>query len=142
MKKFLFSGGKHTLLNRIKDARNDEDLENASPYFDISMISIRASLKVNSIEQDFFHMNISSLSQLWWIWTLLARMKVKFNIISITKTRFKKHTAIIIRIINKNLNGYAKEHTPTEANCGSALLYIDNSLNYSGSSLEAVESHP
>ena len=54
-------------------------------------------------------------------------MKVKFNIISITKTRFKKHTAIIIRIINKNLNGYAKEHTPTEANCGSALLYIDNS---------------
>ena len=54
-------------------------------------------------------------------------MKVKFNIISITKTRFKKHTAIIIRIINKNLTGYAKEHTPTEANCGSALLYIDNS---------------
>ena len=54
-------------------------------------------------------------------------MKIDFNIIGITETRLKKHT---VRNININLNGYAIEHTPTEENCGSALIYIDNSLNY------------
>ena len=54
-------------------------------------------------------------------------MKINFNIIGITETRLKKHT---VRNININLNGYAIEHTPTEKNCGSALIYIENSLNY------------
>ena len=73
-------------------------------------------------------MNISSLCHNFdELHTLLARIKVKFNIIGITGTRLKKHT---VRNINRNLNGYAIEHTPTEANCSGALLYIDNSLNY------------
>ena len=59
--------------------------------------------------------------------TLLARTNVKFNITGITKTRLKKHT---VRNINIKLNGYAVEHTPTEAKCGGTLLYDDNSLNY------------
>ena len=59
--------------------------------------------------------------------TLLARIKVKFNIIGITETRLKNQT---VRNTNINLNGYAIEHAPTEANCGGALLYIDNSFNY------------
>ena len=65
-------------------------------------------------------MNISSIS-------LLARINIKFNIIGITETRLKKHS---IRNINIDLNGYAIEHTPTEASCGGALLYIDSSQNY------------
>ena len=73
-------------------------------------------------------MNISSLCHNFdELHTLLARIKVKFNIIGITVTRLKKHT---VRNINLNPNGYAIEHTPTEANCGGALIYIDNSLNY------------
>ena len=68
------------------------------------------------------------MSQLnFMLHTLLARMNIKFNIISITETGFKKHT---VRNININLNGYAIEHTPTEANCGGALLYTDNSSDY------------
>ena len=51
--------------------------------------------------------------------TLLARMKAKCNIIGIKE----KNTV-------RNINGYAIQHTPTEANCSSALLYIGNSLNY------------
>ena len=73
-------------------------------------------------------MNISSLCHNFdELHTLLARMKVTFNITGITETRLKKHT---VRNININLNGDAIEHTPTEANCGGALLYVDNSLNY------------
>ena len=59
--------------------------------------------------------------------TLFARINVKFNMIGITKTRFKKHT---VKSINIDLNGYAIEYTPTKARWGGALLYIDNSLNY------------
>ena len=44
--------------------------------------------------------------------TLFARINVKFNMIGIKKTRFKKHT---VRSINIDLNGYAIEYTPTEA---------------------------
>ena len=31
--------------------------------------------------------------------------------------------------MNINLKGYTVEHTQTEANCGGALLYIENSMN-------------
>ena len=73
-------------------------------------------------------MNISSLCYNFdELHTLLARIKVKFNIIGITETRLNKHT---VRNVNLNLNGYATEPTPTEANCCGAALYIDNSLNY------------
>ena len=29
-----------------------------------------------------------------------------------------------------SLNGYMTEHTPAKTNCGGALLYIENSMNY------------
>ena len=69
-------------------------------------------------------MNISSLCNNFdELHTLLARIKVKFNIIGITETRLKKYT---VRNINLNLNEYATEHTPTEANCSGVLVCIDN----------------
>ena len=67
-------------------------------------------------------MNISSLCHNFDdLQTLLTTINIKFNVISITETRLKKWL---------NLNGYTIEHTPTEANCGGALLYIENSMNY------------
>ena len=72
------------------------------------------------MEQFFFFMDISSLCHNFdELHTLLARMKIKFNIISITETRLKKYA---VRNININLNGYAVEHTPTKANSGGTLL--------------------
>ena len=59
--------------------------------------------------------------------TLLAKINVKFNVIGITETRFKKSS---IRNTNIDLNGYSFEHTPTEANYWGALFYVDNSLNH------------
>ena len=68
------------------------------------------------MEQNFFHMNVSSLCHNFDdLQTLLTRINIKFNIIGITATRLK---------------GYTVEHTQTEANCGGALLYIENSMNY------------
>ena len=59
--------------------------------------------------------------------TLLAKINVKFNVIGITETRLNKSS---IRNTNIELRGYSFEHNPTEANSQSALLYIDNNINY------------
>ena len=58
-------------------------------------------------------MNMSSLCDNFDdLHTLLARMNAKLNIICITETRLKN----ILFEISLNLNEYAIEHTPTEAN--------------------------
>ena len=50
-----------------------------------------AFLKVNSVEQNFFHMNVSFLCHNFDdLQTLLTRINIKFNIIGITATRLKK----------------------------------------------------
>ena len=73
-------------------------------------------------------MNISSICRNFDdLQTLLARINVTINIIGITETRLNKSS---IRNTNIDLSGYSFQHTPTEANCGGALLYIDNNINY------------
>ena len=73
-------------------------------------------------------MNISSICRNFDdLQTLLAKINVKFNIIGITETRWNKTS---IRNTNNDLSGYSFKHTPTEANCRGALLYIDNNINY------------
>ena len=111
----------------MNDAIDGEDLENSSTYFDVS--DLNSSFPENQFNgTTFFHMNISSLCSYFDdLLTLLARINIKFNIIGITETRLKK----FLRNININLNGYMTEHTPTEENCDGALLYIENSINYS-----------
>ena len=59
--------------------------------------------------------------------TLLSQLSVKFDIISITKTRLK---AYALTASNINLQGYSIDHTPTESTCGAILLYINNNINY------------
>ena len=121
------SSSENVLLDKLSDAINGENLENSSSFFDID--NVNTEFSKNQFDRiHFFHMNISSLCHNFdELQTLLARINIKFNIIGITETRLKKHS---IRNINIDLNGYAIEHTPTEASCGGALLYIDSSLNY------------
>ena len=77
---------------------------------------------------NFLHVNISSICRNFDdLQTLLTKIDVKFNVIGITETRSKKSS---IRKTSIDLHGYSFEDTPTEANCGGALLYIDNSINY------------
>ena len=77
---------------------------------------------------NFLHMNISSICRNFDdLQTLLARINVTFNVIGITETRLNKSS---IRNTNIDLSGYSFEHTPTEANCRGARLYIDNNINY------------
>ena len=77
---------------------------------------------------NFLHMNISSICRNFDdLQTLLARINVTFNVIGITETRLNKSS---IRNTNIDLSGYSFEHTPTEANCGSAILQIDHNINY------------
>ena len=121
------SSSENVLLDKLSDAINGENPENSSSYFDVDNVNTKFSKnQFNGI--NFFHMSISSLSHNFdELQTLLARINIKFNIIGITETRLKKHS---IRNINIDLNSYAIEHTPTEASCGGALLYIISSLNY------------
>ena len=73
-------------------------------------------------------MNISSICRNFDdLQTLLAKINVKFNVIGITETRLNKTS---IRNTNIDLSGYSFEQALTEANCGVALLYIDNNINY------------
>ena len=73
-------------------------------------------------------MNISPLCRNFDdLHTLFSEINLKFDITGITETRLKKNS---VRNINIDLKGYTIEHTPTKANCGGALLYINNTFNY------------
>lgn len=121
------TSSENALIEKLNEAMDGENLDNSSSYFNIDNINTKFP-KNPSNGTNFFHMNISSLCRNFDdLQTLLARINLKFNIIGITETKLKKNS---IRNININLNGYVIEHTPTEGNCGGALLYIDNSLNY------------
>ena len=115
------------LIEKLNDAVDKEDIENSSSYFHVNELNnIFSENEFNGT--NFLHMNISSICRNFDdLQTLLAKINVKFNVIGITETRFKKSS---IRNTIIDLNGYSFEHTPTEANCGGALLYIDNNINY------------
>ena len=112
------SRNENTLLNKLSDAINDENIDNASSYFDESDFNknFPKNLFDGSLCRNFDDLH-----------TLLSEINLKFDIIGITETRLKKNS---IRNINIDLKGYTIEHTPTEANCGGALLYINNTFNH------------
>ena len=115
------------LIEKLNDAIDKEDLENSSSYFHVN--ELNNNFSENEFNgTNFLHMNISSICRNFDdLQTLLARINVTFNVIGITETRLNKSS---IRNTNIDLSGYSFEHTPTEANCGGALLYIDNNINY------------
>ena len=117
------------LIEKLNDAIDKEDLENSS-YFHID--ELNNNFSENEFNgTNFLHMNISSICcNFDDLQTLLARINVRFNVIGITETRLNKSST---RNTNIDLSDYSFEHTtdtPTEANCRSALLYIDNNINY------------
>ena len=115
------------LVQKLNDAIDQEDLENSSSYFHVD--ELNNNFSENEFNgTNFLHMNISSICRNFDdLQTLLAKINVKFNVIGLTETRLNKSS---IRNTNIDLSGYSFEHTPTEANCGGALLYIDNNINY------------
>ena len=115
------------LTEKLNGSVDKEELENSSSYFHVN--ELNNNFSENEFNgTNFLHMNISSICcNLYDLQTLLAKTNVKFNVIGITETRLNKTS---IRITNIDLSGYSFEHTPTEANCGGALPYIDNNINY------------
>ena len=115
------------LIEKLNDAIDKEDLENSSLYFHVD--ELNNNFSENEFNgKNFLHMNTSSICHNFDdLQTLLARINVTFNVIGITETRLNKSS---IRNTDIDLSGYSFEHTPTEANCGGALLCIDNNINY------------
>ena len=118
---------KQILIEKLIDAIDKKDLKNPSSYFHVN--ELNNNFSENEFNgTNFLHMNISSICRNFDdLQTLLAKINVKFNVIGLTETRLNKSS---IRNTNIDLSGYSFEHTPTEANCGGALLYIDNNINY------------
>ena len=121
------SPNENILIDRLNGALNENELENPSSYFDID--DLNSNFPINEFDgTNFLHMNISSLSHNFdEFHALLKQINVKLQVIGITESRLIKNKT---RLSNIDLNGYSIEHTPTEANCGGALLYINSSLNY------------
>ena len=115
------------LIEKLNDALDKEDLENSLSYFHVN--ELNNNFSQNEFNgTNFLQMNISSICHNFDdLQTLLAKINLKFNVIGIRETRLNKTS---IRNTNIDLSGYSFEHTPTEANCGGALLYIDNNINY------------
>ena len=108
------SRNENTLLNKLSDAINDENIDNSSSYFDESDFNKNFPKNLFDGTNFFPHEYISSLCRNFDdLHTLLSEINLKFDIIGITETRLKKNS---IRNINIDLKGYTIEHTPTEAN--------------------------
>ena len=102
-------------------------MENSSSYYNFGQFNEMFDKNVfNGFNT--LHLNISSLLyNIDQLETLLITLKVKFDILSITKSRLKTGKQPIKNIY---LQGYVVEGTPTDARCSSALLYINKSINY------------
>ena len=118
---------KQILIEKLNDDLDKKDLENSLSYFHEN--ELNNNFSQNEFNgKNFPHINISSSCRNFDdLQTVLAKMNLKFNVIGITETILNK---TFIRNTNIDLSGYSFEHTQTEANCGGALLYIDNNTNY------------
>ena len=73
-------------------------------------------------------MNVSSLNAHFdELSSMLSLLNFDFSIVGLTETRLIKDRNVTLPI---ELEGYSYEHTPTEASCGGALLYISKKFNY------------
>ena len=95
-------------------------------YFDIDEFCSSDFVDINSLS--VFHMNISSLNAHFdELTSMLTLLNFHFSIIGLTETRLRKDRNVPLPI---TIQGYSYEHTPTEASCGGALLYISKKFNY------------
>ena len=76
----------------------------------------------------FLHLNIASLSfHIDELKLLINSLNIEPEVVAITETRLKCGRQSITDI---ELDGYSIEHSPTEANNGGALLYINSKNTY------------
>ena len=95
-------------------------------YFNIDEFCSSNFVSINSLS--LFHMNISSLNAHFdELASMLTLLNFDFSIIGLTETRLIKDRNVPLPI---EIQGYSYEHTPTEASCGGALLYISKKFNY------------
>ena len=101
---------------------DDEEVSSSNPinckYFNLDDFCFSNFVSDNSLS--VFHMNISSLNAHFDELNTILKL-LNFNFIGLTETRLKKNINSTIPI---EIEGYSYEHTPTEASCGGALLYV------------------
>ena len=95
----------NVITDKLNDAVSESDLENSSQYFEVDDFN-KAFNSSNHKGTNFFHMNISSLSD--QLHTLLSEINISFDVIGITETQLKKQT---LRTTNIDIK-------PTKASCG------------------------
>ena len=92
-------------------------------YYHINDIT---KLRINENDLSAVHLNISSLPlHINELKLFLSFFKVKFDIISISESRFTKSNTLTTNI---DIPGYNIEHTPAESKAGGCLLYISNKI--------------
>ena len=109
------------------DEEDDVSYSNINcKYFDIDEF---CASKFDSCDSfSTLHLNIASLNAHFDEFsTMLNLLDFNFSVIGLTETRIKHGVNSTIPI---TLNGYNYEHTPTESQCGGALLYLSEKLNY------------
>ena len=127
--KFITSRKKHNtqeelLVGRLNEALNTTNMERSS-YYNVDQFNemfgtyLMASI-LNTWIFHLFHIILTNLKH-------LTTLKVKFDILGITKNRLKTGKQPINNIDHQ---GYVVESsTPTDASCGGALLYINKKIN-------------
>ena len=105
-------------LNNVNSATNCK-------YFDISEIN---QFKNKEHLRSYIHLNIGSLSyHIDELRNLITAIDLDIEVIGITESNLKQNDT---NITNVEIQGYSVEHSPTEANKGGALMYINKALNY------------
>ena len=125
--KTFFKGLNEFNNNQIRDDDDDDDdddegVNNKLPlnckYTDINNFHFQN----NKTDFSLFHLNIASLSKhKEELETTLAMLNFNFDIIGISETKIKKHSAPIYDI---SLKGYNLFYTPTESEGGGVSFYI------------------
>ena len=118
------------MSTRNLNETNDDENLSSTPSINCNYYDIDEFCSSNFDKNSFsiLHLNIASLSAHFdELNTMLSLLNFEFNIIGVTETRIINNFSPPINI---NIEGYVIEHTPTDASCGGALLYISNKLNY------------
>ena len=132
------SADKIKLFNKFNDFFTSQTLGNSDiednlssnpiscKYFNI--YDFRSSNFDNVCSFSVFHLNISSLNAHFdELNAMINLLNFNFSVIGLTETKLKKSIGISCPM---SIEGYSYEHTPTEASCGGALLYVSNKFNY------------
>ena len=129
--KFLTTRKKHNaqkeiLVDRLNEALKTTNMENSSLYYNFDQFN--EMFDTNGFNCfNTLHLNMSCLPYNFdQLETLLATLKVKFDILGIIESRLKTGKQPMTNI---DLQGNVVESTPTDASCGGALLYINKNIN-------------